>query len=219
MWHLGWSDGPRPGRFASTAWTVRDQINSGESPNPTCAYLTNHTRICWEVPRNWSIPPPLYTWGDTVDWGRPNQSNQSIYLFFFILALGVAVISPLHPQSSHLFGSMSSRGVIGGLMTPKTTLKSLLHNGVPLVGSRSRFCRRSSQPSKYGGHSDASGRQSAALHRGVTPYTQVAESGDLPPTVRAHTESTPGPRSSRARSGCARWLVQKNTNSSFWQIL
>jgi hypothetical protein len=45
--------------------------------------------------------------------------NQSIIIAFTFIALGVAVISLSHPQSSALLDSTSPRDILGGLPTPQ----------------------------------------------------------------------------------------------------
>jgi hypothetical protein len=67
------------------------------------------------MPRNGSIPPPIYMKGYNRLAHSTIDPNQSIIIAFTFLALGVAVISISHPQYLSHFDSASSRDVLGGL--------------------------------------------------------------------------------------------------------
>jgi hypothetical protein len=135
----------------------------------------------------------------------PNWSNQTIYEFIYILVLGVAIISLLRSQSSPLLISTSFRGVLGGRPITRQTYDLFSPTG-SLLKARSRFSKRSSQPSRPHGWSTASTRTVLALAKwSDTLCASRGWSCDLSLTVRAHIESTLGRRSPWEGSGCARW--------------
>jgi hypothetical protein len=60
-----------------------------------------------------------------------NRSNQ-IYLLFFTLCIrSSSSLASIYLKSSPLFGSTSTRGILGGLLMPRHTIGSLLSDGVP----------------------------------------------------------------------------------------
>jgi hypothetical protein len=166
---------------------------------------TNRARVYWGVPSNGSRPPPLYIWGSTVNRGITQLINQTIYEFIYILVLVVAIISLLRSQSSPLLISTSFRGVLGGPPITRQTY-DLFSPTRSLLKARSRFSKRSSQPSRPHGWSTASTRTVPALAKwSDTLCASRRWSCDLSLTVRAHIESTLGRRSPWEGSGCARW--------------
>jgi hypothetical protein len=82
---------------------------------------------------------------------NPQQLIQSIVLINFTLCIrSSSSLAFLYLKSSPLFGSTSTRGVLGGMPTPRHTLGSLLSDGVS-PGRRDLGLlrrRRSSAPSR-----------------------------------------------------------------------
>jgi hypothetical protein len=75
------------------------------------------------------------------------QSIQSTLLIVFTLCIrSSSSLASLYLESSPLFGSTSTRGVLGGLPTPRHTLGSLLSGGVP-PGRRDLGLLRRGRPS------------------------------------------------------------------------
>jgi hypothetical protein len=62
---------------------------------------------------------------------NPAQSIKSSLLVFTLCIRCSSSLASLYLKSSPLFGSTSTRGVLGGLPTPRHTLRSLLPDGVP----------------------------------------------------------------------------------------
>jgi hypothetical protein len=63
---------------------------------------------------------------------RPPQSIQSTLLIVLTYALGVVLsLAFLYLEFSPLFSSKSTRGILGGMSTPRHTLGSFLHDRVP----------------------------------------------------------------------------------------
>jgi hypothetical protein len=74
-----------PGRSTGIARTIRDQINSSDSPYSMRIYPTNCMRICWDTTRKESRHSPIYIWMDTTDW-RTTQSTQISLLVLPLLS-------------------------------------------------------------------------------------------------------------------------------------
>lgn len=100
---------------------------------------------------------------------RP-QSIQSTLLIVFTLCIrSSSSLASLYLESSPLFGSTSTRGVLGGLPTPRHTLGSLLPDGVH-PGRRDLGLLRRRRPSVPSRTVRASGADHPDIHReGAAP--------------------------------------------------
>jgi hypothetical protein len=119
-----------------------------------------------------------------------NNRIQSIYFqFFYFFVLGVGVISLLHLQSSPLFDSTSSGGVLDGLPIPRQNIGSLLPDG-SLIGVRYMWCWRTQPPCACAGRlttrhgpSDFTARKTCLCARSRTARPQAT---DRPRRRREH---------------------------------
>jgi hypothetical protein len=122
---------------------------------------------------------------------NPTQSIKSSLLLVFTLYIrSSSSLASIYLKSSPLFGYMSTRGVLGGLPTPRHTLRSLLPDGIP-PERRDLGPLRRRRPSAPSWTIRASGADRSDVHRGgVAPAPGCGPSGPVPRTVHVFAEST-----------------------------
>jgi hypothetical protein len=192
----------RPGgpRSGLSAMAVRTVSACTELVTTSSLFLVGFVRkpagFTLEPTCNGSRPPPYIDVG--VRPIEPPQSIQSIVLIIFTLCIrSNHSLVFLYLEYWPLFGSTSTRGVLGGLSTPRDTIGSLLLDGVSLrrrdLGLMQRI--RPSMPSRTV-RAPGAGRPDA--HReGAAPATRSQ-------TIRAAAGSTD-------RWFISQWLASRST--------
>jgi hypothetical protein len=144
IWPCG-PDGPWSGRSAVVVRTVHACAESVRVPSFLRGLLAKFAGLTRKTTCN-GYRPPLYI--DEGLWPiEPPQSIKFNILIVFTLCINISSsLAFLYLKSSPLFGFTSTRGVLGGLLTPRHTLGSLLLDGVP-PGRRDLGLLRRRRPS------------------------------------------------------------------------
>jgi hypothetical protein len=121
---------------------------------------------------------------------EPPQSIKSSLFFVFTLCItSSSSIASFYLKYSPLFSSMSTKDVLGGLSTPRHTLRSLLPDGVsPGRRDLGLLRRRPSAPSRTVRAPRAD--RPEVRRGGITPAPGHGPSDPVPRTVRTSAEST-----------------------------
>jgi hypothetical protein len=113
------------GRFAVVARTVRACAESVRVPSFSQDLLAKTAGLAWET----TCSATMKGYGRL---NTPQSIKSSLFLVFTLCIRSSSSLAFFYLKSSPLFGSTSTRCVLGGPPTPRHTLQSVFPDGVPL---------------------------------------------------------------------------------------
>jgi hypothetical protein len=171
------SDDPRSRLFAVAAWTGSRVRRISYGSSFLARFVSGLYMISLGTDLYQILTSPLYRWRGMVHWTPTIDPINSIYRFTLCIRNSPSSAF-IYLEPSHFFGSTLTRGILGGLPTPRHTLGYLLPRQGPSRKARSRsnvkktnFCAIVYRPLPRRGPSGRTQRRSRSCPRSRTVCT------------------------------------------------